>query len=62
MIVTIPWLREHLKTTAKESEIIDQLTKIGLEVESIKENSGDMSAFRIAKIIKTVKHPNAHKL
>ena len=62
MIVTIPWLREHLKTTAKESEIIDQLTKIGLEVESIKENSGDMSAFRIAKIIKTVKHPNADKL
>ena len=62
MIVTIPWLKEHLKTTAKESEIIDQLTKIGLEVESIKENSGDMSAFRIAKIIKTVKHPNADKL
>ena len=62
MIVTIPWLKEHLKTTAKESEIIDQLTKIGLEVEGTKENSGDMSAFKIAKILRAEKHPNADKL
>jgi phenylalanyl-tRNA synthetase beta chain len=62
MIVTIPWLKEHLKTTAKESEIIDQLTKIGLEVEGVKENSGEMSSFKVAKIIKAEKHPNADKL
>ena len=62
MIITIPWLKEHLKTTAKESEIIDQLTNIGLEVESIKENFGDMSAFKVAKILKAEKHPNADKL
>ena len=62
MIITIPWLKEHLKTTAKESEIIDQLTKIGLEVEGIKENSGDKSVFKVAKIIKAEKHPNADKL
>jgi phenylalanyl-tRNA synthetase beta chain len=62
MIVTIPWLKEHLKTTAKESEIIDQLTKIGLEVEGVKENSDDMSSFKVAKIIKAEKHPNADKL
>jgi len=62
MIITIPWLKEHLKTTAKESKIIDQLTNIGLEVEDIKENSGDMSFFKVAKILKTEKHPNADKL
>ena len=62
MIVTISWLKEHLKTTAKESEIINQLTKIGLEVEGIKEKFGDVSDFRIAKIIKAEKHPNANKL
>ena len=62
MIITIPWLKEHLKTIAKESEIIDHLTKIGLEVEGIKKNSGDIGAFRIAKIIKAEKHPNADKL
>ena len=42
MIITIPWLKEHLKTSAKENEIIDRLTNIGLEVEGVKENSGEM--------------------
>ena len=62
MIITIPWLKEHLKTSAKESEIIDQLTNIGLEVEGIKENSGEMSKFKIAKVLRAEKHPNADKL
>jgi phenylalanyl-tRNA synthetase beta chain len=62
MIITIPWLKEHLKTTAKESEIINQLTNIGLEVEEVKENSGEMSKFKIAKVLKAEKHPNADKL
>ena len=62
MIITLPWLKEHLKTQANEKEIIDKLTNIGLEVESIKENSGELSEFKIAKIIKVEKHPNADKL
>ncbi len=62
MIITIPWLKEHLKTSAKESEIINQLTNIGLEVEGVKENSGDMGKFKIAKVLKAEKHPNADKL
>ena len=44
MIITIPWLKDHLKTTAKESEVIDQLTKIGLEVEGVKENFENMTS------------------
>ncbi len=62
MIITIPWLKEHLKTSAKENEIIDRLTNIGLEVEGLKENSGEMSKFKIAKVLKAEKHPNADKL
>ena len=62
MIITIPWLKEHLNTKAKESEIINQLTNIGLEVETIKEKFGDINAFKIAKILKAEKHPNADKL
>ena len=62
MIITLPWLKEHLKTKANESEIINQLTNIGLEVESLKENSGELGEFKIAKIIKAEKHPNADKL
>ena len=44
MIITLPWLKEHLKTNANENEIINKLTNIGLEVESVKENSGELSA------------------
>ena len=62
MIITIPWLKDHLKTSAKEKEIIDCLTNIGLEVEGIKENSGGMGKFKIAKVLKAEKHPNADKL
>ena len=62
MIITIPWLKEHLKTKANESKIIDQLTNIGLEVEGFKENLGELGYFKIAKILKTEKHPNADKL
>ena len=62
MIITIPWLKEHLSTKANEIKIIDQLTNIGLEVEKIKENSLELSEFKIAKILKAVKHPNADKL
>ena len=62
MIITLPWLKEHLKTNASENEIINKLTNIGLEVESVKDNSGELSDFKIAKIIKSEKHPNADKL
>ncbi len=62
MIITIPWLKEHLQTKASEEKIISQLTNIGLEVESIKENLGELGEFKIAKILKTEKHPNADKL
>ena len=62
MIITIPWLKEHLNTKVKDSEIIDHLTNIGLEVEGIKENFGEMNVFKIAKILKAEKHPNADKL
>ena len=62
MIITISWLKEHLQTKANEAKIIDQLTNIGLEVENIKENSGELKDFKIAKILKAEKHPNADKL
>ena len=57
MIITLPWLKEHLKTKANENEIIEKLTNIGLEVEGIKEKSEGLEKFKIAKI-----HPNADKL
>jgi phenylalanyl-tRNA synthetase beta chain len=62
MIITYPWLKEHLNTKANESKTMEQLTSIGLEVEGVKESKGELSEFKIAKILKTEKHPNADKL
>ena len=62
MILTLSWLKNHLNTKASINEIIEKLTNIGLEVESIKEGAGNLSDFKIAKILKTEKHPNADKL
>ena len=62
MIITLPWLKEHLQTKANHTEIINKLTNIGLEVEGIKENNSQLGEFKIAKILKVEKHPNADKL
>ena len=62
MIITIPWLKRHLQTKMNEAKIVEQLTNIGLEVENIKESSVELSEFKIAKVIKAEKHPNADKL
>jgi phenylalanyl-tRNA synthetase beta chain len=62
MIITHSWLKEHLKTKANEAKTIEQLTSIGLEVEGIKESKGALSEFKIVKILKIEKHPNADKL
>ncbi len=62
MKITFDWLKDHLKTNLKEKNLLEQLTNIGLEVESIEKLSSDNQLFKIAKIVKTEKHPNADRL
>ena len=62
MKITYDWLKDHLKTSSREDKLIHKLTDIGLEVESIKNLSEGLDLFKVAKIIKTEKHPNADKL
>ena len=62
MIITYSWLKEHLNTKANQAKTIEQLTSIGLEVEGVKDSKSELSEFKIAKILKTEKHPNADKL
>ena len=62
MKITFDWLQDHLKTNLKEKHLLEQLTNIGLEVESVENLSADDELFKVAKIIKTEKHPNADKL
>ncbi len=62
MKITLDWLKDHLKTNLKEKNLLEQLTNIGLEVESVESLSANKELFRVAEIIKTEKHPNADRL
>jgi len=62
MKITFDWLQDHLKTNLKEKHLLEQLTNVGLEVESVESLSADNELFKVAKIIKTEKHPNADRL
>ncbi|MDC0945795.1 phenylalanine--tRNA ligase subunit beta [Candidatus Pelagibacter sp.] len=62
MKITFDWLKDHLNTSLKEAKLLDQLTNVGLEVESIENLSEGLHLFKVAKIIKTEKHPNADRL
>ena len=62
MKITFDWLKDHLKTSLKEKKLLEQLTNIGLEVESVESLSADNELFKVAEIIKTENHPNADRL
>ena len=62
MKITINWLKEHLDTKLNENQIIDKLTDVGLEVEGVDSQSGELDSFIVAKILKAKKHPDADRL
>jgi hypothetical protein len=59
MKFTLSWLKDHLDTTAGVDEIARTLNAIGLEVEGIEDRGAALAAFRIARVIEAVQHPNA---
>ena len=54
MKITTNWIKEHLDTKFNENQIIDKLTYVGLEVEGVDCQSGELDDFIIAKILKTL--------
>ena len=62
MKLTVPWLKKHLNTKNSLDQIVGALTNIGLEVEEVVKPSANLKLFKIAKILKTEKHPNADRL
>ena len=62
MKLTIPWLKKHLNTKTSIDQIVSALTNIGLEVEEVIKPNTNLKLFKIAKILKTEKHPNADRL
>jgi phenylalanyl-tRNA synthetase beta chain len=62
MKITFDWLKDHLDTKLKEDKLLEQLTNVGLEVESVENLSAGLDLFKVAKILKIEKHPNADRL
>ena len=61
MKFTLSWLKEHLDTDASLEEIVERLTMIGLEVESVDDKAA-LKPFVIAKILTAEQHPDADRL
>jgi phenylalanyl-tRNA synthetase beta chain len=62
MKFTLDWLREHLETTAAVDEIVEAMTRVGMEVEHVLDPAAKLAAFSVAKIVDAVQHPNADRL
>ena len=62
MKFTLSWLREHLETDASLDAIVDKLTMIGLEVESLDDKAKALAPYVIARVIEAKPHPNADRL
>jgi phenylalanyl-tRNA synthetase beta chain len=62
MKFTLSWLKDHLETGATLDEIVDALMNVGLEVEEVVDKTRELAPFKVAKVKKAEKHPNADRL
>jgi phenylalanyl-tRNA synthetase beta chain len=59
---TLSWLKEHLETEAGLDEIVETLTRIGLEVEGVENPAEKLAPFTVAQVLTAARHPQADKL
>lgn len=62
MKFTLNWLKAHLDTEATLEEVVEALTRVGLEVEGVENPGEKLAAFRVAKVLTAERHPQADKL
>lgn len=62
MKFTLSWLKDHLETTASLDEIVETLTRIGLEVEGVEDKAKTLAPYKVAYVISAEQHPNADRL
>jgi phenylalanyl-tRNA synthetase beta chain len=62
MKFTLSWLKEHLETDASLDEVVETLTRIGLEVEGVENAAEKLAPFTVAKVLTAERHPQADKL
>ena len=62
MKFTLSWLKDHLDTSASLDEIVETLTRIGLEVEGVEDKTKTFAPYTVAYVISAEQHPNADRL
>src|ERR687897_1898284 len=62
MKFTLSWLKDHLDTSASLDEIVETLTRIGLEVEGVEDKAKALALYKVAYVVSAVQHPNADRL
>ncbi|MBF9197061.1 phenylalanine--tRNA ligase subunit beta [Microvirga terrestris] len=62
MKFTLSWLKDHLDTSASLDEIVETLTRIGLEVEGVEDKAKALAPYKVAYVVSAVQHPNADRL
>ena len=61
MLFSLSWLKQHLETQASVQEISERLVKLGIEVESVEDESSKFNNVVVGHIIKRIQHPDADK-
>ena len=62
MKFTLSWLKDHLDTQASLAQIVDTLTRIGLEVEDVEDTVAKYADFVVGVVVEAKQHPNADRL
>ncbi len=62
MKFTLSWLKDHLDTQVSLQDIVEALTRIGLEVEGVEDPRSLLAPYKVVRVISAEQHPNADRL
>ena len=62
MKFTLSWLKDHLETDASLNDIVETLTRIGLEVEHVTDPADTLKNFVVGHVLDAQPHPDADRL
>ncbi|HDX1016794.1 TPA: phenylalanine--tRNA ligase subunit beta [Pasteurella multocida] len=56
------WVREWVNPAISTAQLCDQITMLGLEVDSVEKVAGDFSGVVVGEVVECAQHPDADKL